>query len=192
MYNHFARDFAYYCKYERSVQCIELLEKTEYKYIDCKLEYDETPILTTLWCGLPDVAQLLYNHKCDLSAVDKYGFNVMMSASRCNNKFIKILLENHKNIDINAKNWKNKSALSIALYYDNVNGAILLANYGADIDSYLSIENTNTFIRFRKIMYDSYKKLVIAEIDNAQSIIYRSFQTTYAIELVNIICDFII
>ncbi|AYV79252.1 MAG: hypothetical protein Faunusvirus6_30 [Faunusvirus sp.] len=189
---YFATEFRDSCLYANSERCIDLLNDTQHKYINVKLLHNETPILAALWYNLPDVAQILYDHGCDLTAIDQYGYNVLMSASRYNHEFIKILLENHKNIDINAKNCDNMSALAIAIYYDNLESAILLANYGADTDCQPYAGRINTYIQFRKIMHDSYKKLIIEEIDDPQSIIYRSFQTTYAIGLVDIICDFII
>jgi ankyrin repeat protein len=192
MAKYFAEEFAYNCRYESSLGCIKLLEATQYKYINVVLEYDETPILAALWADLPRVAKLLYDNKCDLTVVDRFGFNVLISASRSNYKFVKILLENKKIIDINAKNTKNQSALDIALYYDKLDIALLLAKYGIDINYNISIINTPACIQFKRIMYNKYKKLVIAEIDDPLSVIYRSFRTTYAVQLVNMICDFII
>ncbi|AYV79251.1 MAG: hypothetical protein Faunusvirus6_29 [Faunusvirus sp.] len=182
--------YNYCCEYS-SNKCIELLEQTKYKYIDVKLEHNETPILSALWRCLDNVAQLLYDHGCDLTVVDGYGFTVLMCASRGNYNFVRTLLENHKNIDVNATSLVRKTALDMALIRSEMDIAILLTKYGADIYNNHNI-NKDVHDKFRKNVHIIFKKHIIAEIDDPQSVIYRSFQTTYAIGLVDIICDFII
>ncbi|AYV79250.1 MAG: hypothetical protein Faunusvirus6_28 [Faunusvirus sp.] len=189
----FIYEFYNYCCLRDSNNCIKLLEQTKYEYINVRLKNKETPIISALWHGLNDVAQLLYDHKCDLTLVDKYGFDVLMCACTGNYNFVKMLLENYKYIDINAKNLDGRTGLYYALSRDKPDIAILLVAYDVNTDlNWNEIKDIDRYDYFKKIVHKNYRDRIVDEIDNPLSVIHRSFQTTYAIQLIDIICGFII
>ncbi|AYV79410.1 MAG: hypothetical protein Faunusvirus13_3 [Faunusvirus sp.] len=132
-----------------------------------------------------------------------YGVSEMMFI--CNNEDVENVIKMiDRGYDIYYKNNNNESLLTSAIYHELDKVVMKLIDIDTNfIDEFKTLYNKPKLKKdafyYKIIIYcidkrDSYKKIIIDMMNDASptNALYQSFRNTYAIQLVDVICDFII
>ncbi|AYV79201.1 MAG: hypothetical protein Faunusvirus5_10 [Faunusvirus sp.] len=141
--------------------------------------------------GLTYIVKKLIHAKCNMNLRGNYGWTALMHACYNNRSDIaKYLLSN--GCDATLQNRNGYTAMYYA--YDLTDVIINMINLGVDFVNFINgdtYDNKNVMVRNH--IFNIYKKQITAVIDNDETnAIQMCFKKIYAIELVDIICEFIL
>ncbi|AYV79590.1 MAG: hypothetical protein Faunusvirus25_8 [Faunusvirus sp.] len=194
----------YVCKNKLSRVAIALIDKK------CNLTYQDNYGYTALMMAslheLHDVVTHIINNSQDTTTrCLNYGnqFSEMIYLCyRSYNNNINIIKMIDRGYDIYYK-VNNSSLFTAALQRESTNIVEKLMdkdiNFADEFKTYCKFNGIepnfyNTIVKYINGKHDTYKHTIIATMDDASpaNALYQSFHTTYAVGLVDIICDFIV
>ncbi|AYV79003.1 MAG: fibronectin type 3 and ankyrin repeat domains protein 1-like [Faunusvirus sp.] len=201
------------CKYNSTTTAIRLINK--HKCDKHMRDYkQQTALSIAIQYGSFDIARHLVvkHHIWELNIPDVNGDTpFMIACRRASYEFIAFMI--YKGVDINIKNKANNSALSYAIDYQP-EVCTLLLNHGADFIHVFETIHNSKFKgsdKIRLCLKNKYRDAIIHIINNNKTgfkkqfnklllfvkykkhhPLYVSFKKTYAVDIIDIICNYII
>ncbi|AYV79718.1 MAG: hypothetical protein Faunusvirus42_3 [Faunusvirus sp.] len=196
----------YVCKRGLSRVAIALIDK------NCDLTYQDnygyTALMIASSYGLHDVVAYIINNQQDTTTrCSEYGYNHSEMIHLCHNtnpngndtNIIKMI---NRGYDIYYKSL-DSSLFTAAIQCKNTNLAEKLIdidiNFVEEFKIYCEINKVdtnfyNTIVKYINNKHADYKDTIIATMNDASpaNMLYQSFRNTYAVALVDVICDFIL
>ncbi|AYV79420.1 MAG: hypothetical protein Faunusvirus13_13 [Faunusvirus sp.] len=193
----------YVCECKLSRVAIALIDKK--CDLTCQDYCGYTALMYANMFGLYDVVGHIINNSSDISTryTDVSQISEMMYLCRDHINDTNIMKMIDMGYDIYYKNYNNESLLTEAIFYNSTDIVKKLIDKDVDFieefktyyGSYrVETSFNDTIIEHIYDRYNIYKDTIIAIMNDTSptNMLYLSFHTTYAVQLVDIICDFLI
>jgi len=139
-----------------------------------------------------DIALKLIRAGADVNITDSYDSTPLHYSCQVAVEYIAIELIQH-GADVNMVNQARYTPFEIACRNNVESLAIYMMDHGAKFYDYIDNPDINKCTKVQQYIYDKYRAGLISVINDVNdNPLKLSFQTTYAIGIIDIICDFII
>ncbi|AYV79698.1 MAG: hypothetical protein Faunusvirus39_7 [Faunusvirus sp.] len=173
------------CYHDRPDISIALIDRGVYLNIQYSDFYNRSPLYYACQNNRANVVTALIKNGANIHIVDADDVTPLYAACCYKNDIIAMLLID-SGADINFKTIHGNSAFDMACVQKMYRSITYMLMHGAD--SNISLDDG-----VKQHIFNEYKSQILATINNtADNPMKLSFRTTYAIDIIDLICDFIL